>query len=218
MLLSLVGLVVFSLLPTAYAQSGDRRAVILQSDIQEANQITGVITARGNVRVDYPARQMHATAAQAQYFSEEGRIVLTGNVHIVQAGGNSLRGETVTYLVNEGRVIATPQANRQVESVYMISDPEAPTETEQAEPEEPFNPKPAFKEPYSDPLRPQDPPLSNEVRRTRNRPLTNEFPQNPPFPDEFPDAPPIPEDFPEPPPFPDELPERPPFSDELNDL
>ncbi len=121
------------------------RALTLRADIQEANAKTGVVTARGNVQILYPARQIQATAAQAQYFSREGKIVLTGNVYVIQQG-NSLRGETVTYLVEEGRFVATPQPSRQVESIYIVSDPQATP----VAPEPPvFNPKPAFKAPFS---------------------------------------------------------------------
>jgi lipopolysaccharide export system protein LptA len=108
---------------SALAQAaGSNQALTLRADVQEANSVTGVITARGNVQINYPARQIQATAVQAQYYSRERRIVLSGNVYVLQAG-NSLRGETVTYLVDEGRFVALPQAGRQVESIYIVQDP-----------------------------------------------------------------------------------------------
>lgn len=107
----------------APANSNAERTLTLRSDIQEANARTGVVTARGNVQIFYPARQIQATAAQAQYFSRERRIVLSGNVYVLQQG-NSLRGETITYLIDEGRFVALPQAERQVEAIYMLTDPE----------------------------------------------------------------------------------------------
>ncbi len=97
------------------------RPITLRSDVQEANSKTGVVTARGNVQIFYPARQIQATAAQAQYFSRERRIVLTGNVYVLQQG-NSLRGETITYLIDEGRFVALPQAPKQVEAIYLVQD------------------------------------------------------------------------------------------------
>lgn len=103
---------------------GEGRTLTLRSDIQEANAKTGVITARGNVQIFYPARQIQATAAQAQYFSRERRIVLSGNVYVLQQG-NSLRGENITYLIDEGRFVAVPQPQRQVEAIYIVTDPEA---------------------------------------------------------------------------------------------
>ncbi len=113
-----------------YSQSNDQsRALMLRSDVQEADARTGIVTARGNVQIDYPARQMQATAAQAQYFSRERRIVLSGDVYILQQG-NSLRGETVTYLIDEGRFIALPETNQQVESIYIVPETTtAPTAT-----------------------------------------------------------------------------------------
>jgi len=137
-------------LQDAQAQTGDGRALSVRSDVQEANSQTGVVTARGNVQIDYPARQIQATAAQAQYFSKERRIVLTGNVYVLQQG-NSLRGENITYLIDEGRFVALPRGERQVESIYLVSDPEAPTQPTAAPVTPPFNPKPAFKTPVSEP-------------------------------------------------------------------
>ncbi|AFY65720.1 LptA/OstA family protein [Geitlerinema sp. PCC 7407] len=135
----------------AIAQAaGPQRSLTLRSDIQEANAKTGVVTARGNVQIDYPARQIQATASQAQYFSRERRIVLSGNVYILQEG-NSLRGETVTYLIDEGRFVALPDQSRQVESIYLVNDanlevdpgPSAPPPEVQAPPPV-FSPDPVF--------------------------------------------------------------------------
>jgi lipopolysaccharide export system protein LptA len=100
------------------------RPLTIRSDIQEYDSKNQVITARGNVQMLYPARQIQATSAQAQYFSKERRIDFMGNVYILQQGGNSIRAEKVTYLIDEGRFVALPQSNRQVESVYMVDDAE----------------------------------------------------------------------------------------------
>jgi lipopolysaccharide export system protein LptA len=116
----------FALLsPLAEAQqqpaTGEARPLTLRSDVQEANAKTGVITARGNVQIYYPARQIQATAAQAQYFSKERRIILSGDVYVLQQG-NSLRGETITYLIDEGRFVALPLPPKQVEAVYILQE------------------------------------------------------------------------------------------------
>ncbi|MGL5939922.1 MAG: LptA/OstA family protein [Waterburya sp.] len=96
-------------------------AITLQSDIQESNSKTGIITARGNVKINYPARKIQATAVQAQYYTRERRLILTGDVYVIQEG-NSMRAESLTYLVDEGRFIATPKSDRQVESTYIITE------------------------------------------------------------------------------------------------
>ncbi|MCS6941680.1 MAG: LPS export ABC transporter periplasmic protein LptC [Geminocystis sp.] len=106
---------------TPKSGTAPRQALTLRADIQEANSETGVITARGNVYISYPARNIQATSAQAQYFSKERRLVLTGNVYVIQ-NGNTIRAETMTYLIDEGRFIATPKKQQQVESVYLIED------------------------------------------------------------------------------------------------
>lgn len=137
--------------PRVQAQTTDvGQALTLRADVQEANAVTGVITARGNVQITYPARQIQATSVQAQYYSRERRIVLTGDVYVLQ-NGNSLRGEVVTYLVDEGRFVALPDGEQQVESIYLIQDAAAATPAAAGTPaeSEPFNPKPEFKAPLS---------------------------------------------------------------------
>lgn len=108
--------------PAQAQAAGTGQALTLLSDVQEANAVTGVITARGNVRIYYPARQIQATSVQAQYYSRERRIVLRGDVYVLQ-NGNSLRGETITYLVDEGRFVALPDQGQQVEAIYIVPDP-----------------------------------------------------------------------------------------------
>ena len=90
--------------------------VTIESDLQRADQSTGVITATGNVRIVYPDQRVVATARQAQYFSREGRVVLSGDVDIAQEGGNLLRAERVVYLVERDRLVAIPSAGQQVYS------------------------------------------------------------------------------------------------------
>ena len=121
----LISLIFWGLIQSSSpAQSAaSQGAITLKSDIQESNSETGIITARGNVQINYPARQIQATAAQAQYYSRERRLILTGNVYVIQEG-NSMRAESMTYLIDEGRFIATPQSDRQVESTYIITNPQ----------------------------------------------------------------------------------------------
>lgn len=117
-----VAIAILNLNLEAIAQSTDlENALTVRSDIQEANSETGIITARGNVKIYYPARQIQGTATQAQYFSKERRLVLTGNVYVLQ-NGNSMRAENMTYLIDQGRFIATPRNDQQVESIYIITD------------------------------------------------------------------------------------------------
>ncbi|MEM8777302.1 MAG: LptA/OstA family protein [Cyanobacteria bacterium P01_G01_bin.49] len=119
----------------------------VRSDIQEANSETGVVTARGNVQIFYPARDIQGTSAQAQYFSRERRLVLTGNVYVLQEG-NSMRAETMTYLIDEGRFIATPETTQQVESIYLVTEaedtPAAPAPVSPAPPLDNTLPTPDF--------------------------------------------------------------------------
>ncbi len=139
---TLISAITFTSLQSAEGQTPtDSRALSINSDIQEANSQTGVYTARGNVQLYYPARQIQATSAQAQYFSNERRVVLSGDVYVLQQG-NSIRGETVTYLIDEGRFIAAPKANAQVQSIYIVTDSN-PTQPATAPAIPSLNPEPA---------------------------------------------------------------------------
>ena len=101
--------------------------VTIESDLQRADQTTGVVTATGNVRIVYPDQRVVATARQAQYFSKEGRVVLSGDVDIVQEGGNLMRAEQVVYLVESERLTAIPPQGQQVFSrLRMQQTPQAP--------------------------------------------------------------------------------------------
>jgi lipopolysaccharide export system protein LptA len=109
---------------TAQAQPNPQpnsQGLAIQADTQEANSKTQVVTARGNVRLNYPSRQLRAQANLAQYYIKQKRIVLTGNVLVVQ-NGNTLAGESVIYLIEEGKFIANPKVKQQVRSNYIIPE------------------------------------------------------------------------------------------------
>ena len=94
--------------------------VTVESDLQQADNVTGVVTATGNVKISYPPKQVQAWARQAQYFTKEERILLIGDVEVIQEGGNRLEAERVTYLVLEDRLIADPAAADQVLSKFKL--------------------------------------------------------------------------------------------------
>ncbi|MEN9208332.1 MAG: LptA/OstA family protein [Gloeomargarita sp. GMQP_bins_120] len=98
----------------------------ITSDVQEANARTGIVIARGNVRMVYPSRQVDAVAEMAEYDTRRRIITLRGNVFIQQEN-NTLRAEVVTYNINTGKIEALPAPQKQVQSVYVIKeDPEKP--------------------------------------------------------------------------------------------
>ena len=152
-------------LPSTQAQTN--AALTIRADVQEANSITGVVTASGNVRMTYPARQIDAVAEQAQYFSQEQRVVLTGNVVITQEGVNSIKAQTVTYLVTEGKFVATPPDNQQVETIYVVPDRDlASSPATSATPVEQI--KPAFKKgKISQPILPSPSPSAADSPNSR---------------------------------------------------
>jgi lipopolysaccharide export system protein LptA len=107
--------------PPVQAQQPNSQGLSIQADTQEANSKTEVVTARGNVRLNYPSRKVQAQANLAQYFIKQKRILLTGNVLIVQAG-STLEGDSVIYLIDEGKFIANPKDKQQVRSNYIVPE------------------------------------------------------------------------------------------------
>ena len=113
-------------------QTADAGVITIESDLQSADNSTGVITASGNVRLVHAGRGLVATSRQAQYFTEEDRIVLSGDVDVVQADGNQLRADRFTYLLDEGRATASPVPGQQVFSQWSLT-PSQPVLDVQAE-------------------------------------------------------------------------------------
>ena len=90
--------VLWPLVSAQAQQTADAGVITIESDMQSADNGTGVITASGNVRLVHAGRGLVATSRQAQYFTEEDRIVLSGDVDVIQADGNQLRADRFTYL------------------------------------------------------------------------------------------------------------------------
>ncbi len=97
--------------------------VTIQSDLQQADNTTGIVTATGNVRIGYPDQRVVATARQAQYYAKEGRVVLSGDVDVIQADGHAIKAERVVYDVNRERITAEPPVGGQVFSRYRMASP-----------------------------------------------------------------------------------------------
>ncbi len=106
----------------------DDGLITIESDSQTADNVTGVVTAIGNVRIVYPSRGMVATSRQAQYFSREGRMVLSGDVDVVQEDGTTLRAERVTYNLENERAVALPSSGQQVRATLILR-PDKPAQT-----------------------------------------------------------------------------------------
>ncbi len=102
--------------PAAAPAGPDAGLVTIESDSQQADNRTGVVTATGNVRITYPDRRMVATSRQAQYYSKEGRLVLTGDVDVIDEEGQRIRAERLVYRLYSERLIAEPRKGSQVYS------------------------------------------------------------------------------------------------------
>ena len=112
--------------PLQSQEASEAGLITIESDLQSADNSTGVITASGNVRLVHSDRGVVATSQQAQYFTQEERIVLSGDVDVVQDEGNRLQAAKVIYLLDEERALAMPADGEQVFSQWTLdqSEPE----------------------------------------------------------------------------------------------
>lgn len=101
---------------------GSRR-ISIRSDQQEMNEEEGILTAQGRVQITYPAYNLTATADHAQYFTREGRLILSGSVEVRQKGGNSIRGERLVYTAQSRTFVVESKPGEQVHSTYNLSSP-----------------------------------------------------------------------------------------------
>ena len=99
-------------------QSIETGLITIESDQQTADNSIGVVTAQGNVRLVHVDRGIVATGRQAQYFMKEERIVLSGDVDIVQKNGDLLQADRIVYSLVDERALATPSENEQVFSQW----------------------------------------------------------------------------------------------------
>ena len=103
-------------------QSTQSGLITIESDQQIADNSIGVVTAQGNVRLIYIDGGIIATGRQAQYFMKEERIVLSGDVDIVQKNGDLLQAERIVYFLAEERALATPSEDEQVFSQWSFAN------------------------------------------------------------------------------------------------
>lgn len=108
---------------TPAAPEGAAGLVTIESDSQRADNRTGIVTATGNVRIRYPARGLVATARQAQYFTREARLVLSGDVTVIDAEGQRIQAERLIYQLDSERLQAQPASGRQVVTRLRLQAP-----------------------------------------------------------------------------------------------
>ena len=116
--LSLLASLSLSPIIVSAQQSIETGIITIESDRQTADNSIGVVTAQGNVRLVHVDRGIVATGRQAQYFMKEERIVLSGDVDIVQKNGDLLQADRIVYSLVDERALATPSENEQVFSQW----------------------------------------------------------------------------------------------------
>ena len=116
--LSLLASLSLSPIIVSAQQSIETGLITIESDKQTADNSIGVVTAQGNVRLVHVDRGIVATGRQAQYFMKEERIVLSGDVDIVQKNGDLLQADRIVYSLVDERALATPSENQQVFSQW----------------------------------------------------------------------------------------------------
>jgi lipopolysaccharide export system protein LptA len=99
------------------SEAGGGGGIRIRSLRQEANSKTQILTARDNVQISYPSRQLQARADFAQYSIKEQRLYLRGSVY-ARYQGNSLQGEQMSYSIRSGQFVVLPKTGELVEATY----------------------------------------------------------------------------------------------------
>ena len=116
--LNLLASLLLSPLIVCAQQSTESGLITIESDQQTSDNSIGVVTAQGNVRLIHVDRGIVATGRQAQYFMNEERIVLSGDVDIIQKNGDLLQADRIVYSLADERAMATPAEDEQVFSQW----------------------------------------------------------------------------------------------------
>ncbi|MDD5555957.1 MAG: LptA/OstA family protein [bacterium] len=88
--------------------SGDIRSDVLTVHFDpEARVVRRLVATGRRVVIDTPGRR--AVSRRAEYTAEDGRIVLTGNPHIIQ-GRNTYAADRITIFKDRERTIFEPKA------------------------------------------------------------------------------------------------------------
>ena len=107
--------------PVALVQSDSK--IIIKSDRQLNDSHIGVLTATGNVRIIYSKGGFSARARQAQYFSKEEHLVLSGEVELVHDRGDFIRSDRLIYMIREDQIVADSGPGSKVFSRFNFYSP-----------------------------------------------------------------------------------------------
>ncbi|MBD0265276.1 MAG: hypothetical protein ICV78_21880 [Tolypothrix sp. Co-bin9] len=87
------------IISTAGAQQLNSQASAMTPINQSTAPVADVYIWEGNVKFDFKGAKINATADKAEVFPKERKVVLTGNVKILQ-NGKIQEADTVTYVFN----------------------------------------------------------------------------------------------------------------------
>lgn len=87
------------IISTVGAQQLNSQASAMRPMNQSTATVADVYIWQGNVKFDFKAAKINATADKAEVFPKERKVVLTGNVKILQ-NGKIQEADTVTYVFN----------------------------------------------------------------------------------------------------------------------
>ncbi len=94
----------------------------IESDAQTTDNLRGVFTAFGNVKITYPQKDIVAFSREARYLKEEGLLILSGDVDLIRKNRDSLQGDRIVYLVEDDRIIADSDFGSQVFLTLLLEE------------------------------------------------------------------------------------------------
>ena len=109
---------------------GTLRADYLQVFFTPAGDEIEKMIAKGNVVIDQ--REQHSESGRAQFFSREGKIILTQNP-IIRKGENEYAADVITIFTRTNQVIFEPSARIVIKKSGAVSPLPLPEKMEKAE-------------------------------------------------------------------------------------
>tara|TARA_Y100001968_G_C19436514_1_gene760013 strand:- start:1180 stop:1599 length:420 start_codon:yes stop_codon:yes gene_type:complete len=95
--------------------------IIIESDRQVSDNSNDVFSAIGKVKINYPLRGIIATSDEAKYLRTERKIILIGDVEVIQQGFNSISAEEVIFFLDDNRILANSNSDDQVLTKFILN-------------------------------------------------------------------------------------------------
>ena len=83
----------------------ETNSIYIESDIQFTDSQSGVFTAKGNVNINFPLKNIFAKSDHLKYYNTDKTLLLKGNVTLIREGINTLNANQVVYSLEDDKLL-----------------------------------------------------------------------------------------------------------------